>query len=472
MNFFSKNLPRWQSFIRKWPQQRRHRPRSRKFWGWLSWLLVPLCISAIVISNNFPATAQGAEITELLETGQFSDLIMFVEGKWEMLYEGYFGRNLSEVVMDPPEIAKILTKLGQQTNTKPAVLWQWPAPHQLEMALITPGNPPIARKVSGVSDQDLEKVVQQLRGEITNPRKLNSDSYLAPAQQLYDWLIRPVEAELKAEGIDTILFCLGAGLRTLPLGVLHDGNQFLIEKYAITRIPAFNMIPMDTNSLKGAKVLAMGASEFTDLNPLPAVPIEMTTITEDLWPGNSFLNQEFTWENLQKQIKTADFDIVHLATHAEFRPGTPDNSFIQLWDRQLQLDQIHEIPWNDPPLELLVLSACRTAVGDEQTELGFAGLAVQAGVKSALASLWYVSDAGTFALMTEFYRQLTTASTKASALQKAQVAMINHQVRLEKGELFNARGSVQLPDTVVTEGHQTLVHPYYWSGFTLIGSPW
>ncbi|MCZ0902150.1 CHAT domain-containing protein, partial [Microcoleus sp. HI-ES] len=89
------------------------------------------------------------------------------------------------------------------------------------------------------------------------------------------------------------------------------------------------------------------------------------------------------------------YGIIHLATHAEFRPGTPNNSYIQFWDTQLGLDQMRDLKWNNPPLELLVLSACRTALGDKEAELGFAGLALQSGAKSALASLWYVSDAGT-----------------------------------------------------------------------------
>ncbi|MFB8788770.1 MAG: CHAT domain-containing protein [Potamolinea sp.] len=105
-----------------------------------------------------------------------------------------------------------------------------------------------------------------------------------------------------------------------------------------------------------------------------------------------------------------------------------------MWDTQLRLDQVRQLGWNNPAVDLLVLSACRTALGDEKAELGFGGLAVSSGVKSALASLWYVSDQGTLALMTEFYQQLKTAPIKAEALRQAQISMIKKQVRIENGK--------------------------------------
>jgi CHAT domain-containing protein len=168
------------------------------------------------------------------------------------------------------------------------------------------------------------------------------------------------------------------------------------------------------------------------------------------------------------------FGIIHLATHGEFKLGSPRNSYIQLWDTKLRLDQLRQLGWNNPPVELLVLSACRTAVGDEQAEFGFGGLAVAAGVKSAVASLWYVSDEGTLGLMSEFYQQLKTAPIKAEALRQAQIAMIKGQVRLEGGQLLTtgSRGAVPLPPELAQSGGKNLSHPAYWAAFTMIGSPW
>jgi len=123
-------------------------------------------------------------------------------------------------------------------------------------------------------------------------------------------------------------------------------------------------------------------------------------------------------------------------------------------------------------VELLVLSACRTAVGDEDAELGFAGLAVQAGVKSALASLWYVSDEGTLGLMTQFYQQLKVAPIKAEALRRAQLAMMKGEVRIVGGQLQEGGEKMPLPPELAKLGDKSLEHPYYWAAFTMIGSPW
>ncbi|MDJ0517833.1 MAG: CHAT domain-containing protein, partial [Trichodesmium sp. MO_231.B1] len=138
------------------------------------------------------------------------------------------------------------------------------------------------------------------------------------------------------------------------------------------------------------------------------------------------------------------------------------------------LDQIRELGWSQPAVDLLVLSACKTAFGDKNAELGFAGLAVAAGVKSALASIWYVSDEGTLGLMTEFYTHLNNAEIKAEALRQAQLTMLRGEVVIAEGELRGsaARGAVVLPSALGNVENQDLSHPYYWAGFTMVGSPW
>lgn len=414
------------------------------------------------------------------------DQVTTLENNWEKQYEDYFNRDLAEVRLDAGDIADILSRIAKQTGTQPAVLWVAPQPEYLKLVLLTPDNEPTGELILEADQETLMKQVQRLYLEVTNPRRVETTSYLKSAQQLYRWIVQPFEATLKEKGIDTLLFCTGPGLRTLPLGVLHDGNQFLIEKYSLTRIPAFNLL-VDTHyeNLQGGEVLAMGVSEFPEKSPLPAVPVELSNIIRaepgerasfsnllGQWRGKSFLNQVSTLQNLETELAFNRFEIVHLATHAQFKPGKPQNSYIQLWDTQLRLNHMKEMRWNHPPAELLVLSACQTAVGDKDVELGFAGLALQSGVKSALASLWYVSDRGTLALMSEFYQQLKTASTKAEALRKAQIAMIRGKVRLREGELLISRGEVSLPPTLASNTEEELSHPYYWSGFTLIGNPW
>jgi CHAT domain-containing protein len=120
----------------------------------------------------------------------------------------------------------------------------------------------------------------------------------------------------------------------------------------------------------------------------------------------------------------------------------------------------------------VVLSACRTALGDEEAELGFSGFAVQAGSKSALASLWYVSDEGTLGLMSEFYQRLKTAPIKSEALRQVQIAMIKGEVRLSGGKLITSQRKIDLPPILQQLGDRELQHPYFWAAFTMIGNPW
>ncbi len=131
-----------------------------------------------------------------------------------------------------------------------------------------------------------------------------------------------------------------------------------------------------------------------------------------------------------------------------------------------------QMGWNKPLVDLLVLSACRTALGDREAELGFGGIAFQSGVRSVLASLWYVSDVGTLSLMQEFYTQLQTAPTRSEALRQAQIAMARGKVTLKEGMLQTVRGELPLPPELQALGTIDLSHPYYWSAFTMIGNPW
>ncbi|MFE1746789.1 CHAT domain-containing protein [Coleofasciculus sp. H7-2] len=142
---------------------------------------------------------------------------------------------------------------------------------------------------------------------------------------------------------------------SLPIAALHDGQQFLVEKYSIGLMPSLSLTDTRYANIKNAKVLAMGADHFTNKtqNPLPAVPVELSMITSKLWQGKSFLNEAFTLKNLKAQRTSTPYEIIHLATHAEFKSGALGNSYIQLWDTQLRLDQVRQLGWNKPAVELL-----------------------------------------------------------------------------------------------------------------------
>ena len=341
---------------------------------------------------------------------------------------------------------------------------------QLEILVVTSDGVPIRKRIPGTTRSQVIKVADQFRADVINPRK--QQAYLAPAQKLYKWLIAPIEADLQARGIQNMVFLADSGLRSIPIAALHDGQKFLVEKYSTGLMPSLTLTDTLFKDIKYSQVLAMGAEKFPEQSALPSVPLELSMITPQLWKGKAFLNDAFTLKNLKSQRYSQPFGIVHLATHAEFELGPPSQSYIQLWDTKLRLNQLKQMGWNDPPVELLVLSACRTALGNEQAEMGFAGLAVQAGVKSAMGSLWYVSDEGTLGLMTSFYSQLKKAPIKAEALRQAQISMINGEVSIEGNKMHTSREDISLPPELAGLGNKKLSHPYYWAAFTMIGNPW
>lgn len=325
---------------------------------------------------------------------------------------------------------------------------------RLQLLLITAQGEPVVKTLP-ITRQEIEGMVGRLRRGVSNSR---SRVYLTAAQELYQWLIAPLEATLTERDINNLVLIGDEGLRSLPLAALHDGNHFIIERYSIGQMPSLALTNFDYQPITPTSpVLAMGASEFTarNLEPLPAVPIELDLITRQRH-GHIYLNQDFTWRNLKASNQNRQFQILHLATHAFFNPDVAEDAYIQLWgDETLTLASLRDLkPYEAPELELLILSACTTAIGNPEAELGFAGAAVQAGVKSVLASLWQVSDQGTSALMDAFYHQLVQpdVTIKAEALRRAQLTLLTPN-----------RDNPNAPD---------FSHPFYWSAFNLIGSPW
>lgn len=433
-----------------------------------------LAIAATCIPNS--ALSQPATL---------NDNVLSMERGLEAEFETHFGRDLAEVTQDADDIAQTLARIGAETNTSPAVLWVTPRENSLRLVLITPNGEPVTFDQFDVPKEKLTAIANQFTQSISNPRRTPN---LEAAQQLHEWIIEPFETEfLRGAGVDTLLFCLGDGLRSLPLSALYDGEQFLIEKYSLSRIPAFNLISTEYETIQQGGLLSMGASEFQDQDPLPAVPAELQLILQQLrsvkspreeWSALSLLNQDFTQSNLGAILQSRSFDIVHLATHADFQAGTPAESYIQFSDGKLNLQDIHRFAWQKaaaPAVELLVLSACRTAFGDSEAELGFAGIALQSGVKSAIATLWYISDVGTLAFMGDLYRELSLNTTKAEALRQTQIKMLRDEISFSDGGLqFAPDRIIPLSDNLQQQSRfvPSLSHPYYWAGFSMISSPW
>ena len=257
-------------------------------------------------------------------------------------------------------------------------------------------------------------------------------NYLPLAQKVYDWLIRPAEQEIAASNTKTLVFVLDGALLNLPMAVLNDGQQFLVEKYAIALTPGLQLLDA-TKPLPRTNLTALKgglSKENQGFSKLPNVEKELEQIqTQAKVSGEKLLNESFTSAALKKAIDSVPFPVVHLATHGQFSSDA-DKTFILTWNSRLNVSELNTTlrsreEGGKGAIELLVLSACQTATGDKRAALGLAGVAVRAGARSTVATLWFVSDPATAQLMTQFYQELAdTTITKAEALRRAQVSLL------------------------------------------------
>lgn len=397
-------------------------------------------------------------------------------------FADYFGRDVPEFEQQPEDISKILGEVATETGHRHAMIYisyqkdaiEGEERDGLEFLLFAPDTPPQILYAPGYTQEQLDGLVQQLRQDLALSLRRNTKEYLETGRTLYQALITPIEEYLKSNKIDGLIFSMDQGLRSLPLAALHDGDRYLIEKYSLAVVPSFFNINSEYDPLKAAPVLAMGAESFKDLDPLPGAGLEVSAIAK-ITTGEGLLNEQFTVDNLKNARTSQNFPIVHLATHAEFNSGSPKKSHIYLWNDRIELNDIRKLNLDNPPVDLFVLSACQTALGSREAELGFAGLTIASGAKTALGSLWSVSDAGTLVLMQNFYNYLQTETTKSAALRQAQLEMLKGNLRVVGGQVRRTSGAIaniQLTEDLQTLNFTELTHPYYWSGFTLVGQPW
>jgi CHAT domain-containing protein len=255
--------------------------------------------------------------------------------------------------------------------------------------------------------------------------------YLDSAQRLYDWIVRPIEKSLEDEAIDTLVFVADGELRAIPMAALHDGKQFLIGRYAVCVSPGLTLTaPQPLTARKRIDVLSAGLSEPRGgFSALPSVPEELSGI-EGLYAGIRLQDEQFLVKNFASRFEGDTFTIVHIASHGLFA-GDAVDTFVLAYDEPLKLDDLEKLiypsQFRGEPVELLTLSACQTAEGDEgRAALGLAGVAVKAGARSALATLWAVDDKASSILVVDFYRELknSPSMSKARALQQAQLKLL------------------------------------------------
>ena len=277
--------------------------------------------------------------------------------------------------------------------------------------------------------------------------KRTTRQYLGPSRKLYSWLIAPVQPMLESWQVKTLVFVPDGMLRTIPVSALHDGKQFLVERFAVAVTPSLNLTdPRPLTAQPMQAVLSGMSVESQGFAALPSVEDELDQLGK-LLGSAAFRNADFSVSRLEKVLSQAPANLVHIASHGQFS-SNPSDTFLLTFDGKLTIDRLREAiaagKLREEPLELLTLSACQTAAGDERSALGLAGVAIRAGARSALASLWFVNDESTSRLIVEFYGNLAKPGTsKAEAMRRAQFALMQDE---------------------------RYAHPAYWAPFLIIGN--
>ncbi|WP_193195758.1 CHAT domain-containing protein [Nostoc sp. MG11] len=303
-----------------------------------------------------------------------------------------------------------------------------------------------------VDSETLREEVNKFRiglenyGDITyNPKR---------AQKLYDWIVRPFAKDLESLQIKTLVFIQDGVLRSVPMAALHDGEKFLVEKYAVATTLSLTLTNPQTVHTKNLRALAVGLTKDAIVSgrryeALSNVASEIRQVKEQIPGSKHLLDENFTSDRLQAELHKTFYHIIHIATHGEFG-NFPEDTFLVTGDNdKLTISELYRIirslAHGSKTIDLLTLTACDTAIGNDRAALGLAGVAVQAGVRTALASLWSINDASTVELVTKFYEAWRHPGvSKAQALRKAQQALISNG--------------------------KTSAHPAYWAAFILIGN--
>lgn len=322
-----------------------------------------------------------------------------------------------------------------------AVLYPILLPDRMELLLTLPTG--VIRATVPVPAAEVTEQVLAFRRLLEKRTR----QYLRPARKLYDWLIRPIRADLDQANVDTLVFIPSGILRTIPIAPLHDGRKFLVESYASAVAPGLTLLDPRPISAVSFDPLLSGLSESVQgFEPLPQVKTELESI-QRLLGGRVFMNADFRTSAVEQALNNNPYTIVHVASHAEIKADARE-SFLVTYDGRLTMDDLERLikqsQFREEPVELLTLSACATAAGDARAALGLAGVAVKAGARSALASLWFINDAASSTLVVAFYEQLKKPGTsKAEALRQAQLALM---------------------------ADKRYGYPVYWAPFLLIGN--
>ncbi len=352
--------------------------------------------------------------------------------------------------------ATLLQRNLQAFPQRPAMLYPLISEQHLDLVVLFADGAPLHRRVP-VSREQLNRAIAQFREDVRDPSSLD---VLVPAQQLYAWLVQPIARDLAERRIDTILYAPDGQLRYLPLAALHDGRQWLVQRYRVNNITASSLTTFRPTPRPAPRILVAafttGTFDFTveqerfRFSGLPFAAKEIQSLAARIPQALTLIDRQFSLQNTLAQVSRVN--IVHLATHAAFVAGNPERSFVVFGDgSRANLRDI--ATWSLRGVDLVVLSACETGLGGRLgngTEvLGFGYQMETAGARAAIASLWQVSDGGTQIFMDAFYDQL------GDRTRSQELALALAQRRL-----------IAQPPS----GDLILSHPYYWAPFILIGN--
>ncbi|MGK7950629.1 MAG: CHAT domain-containing protein [Xenococcaceae cyanobacterium] len=378
---------------------------------------------ALLLQNNNPSQENLRQARDTIEALQLAELNNFFR----------------EACLDatPQKI--------EQIDPKAAVIYSIILTDRLAVILSQAGQP-LQYYQTILNPNEIDRTFEDLYANLNS--FLSTTDLLKANQTLYNWLIRPLESQLEQNKPNTLVFILDGIMRGIPVASLHDGKQYLIEKYNLALTPGLQLLTSPSLTSDPLKTIAGGLSEPRQgFSSLPNVETELSEIST-LVPAEVLLDEKFTRDRLQAQIKTSPYPIVHLATHGQFS-SRPEDTFLLTWDDRINVKDLDRLLQErdfaeDTPIELLILSACQTAAGDTQAALGLAGVAVRSGARSTVATLWSIQDNSTAELMTQFYRVLKNSEiSKAEALRQAQLSLLRDP---------------------------KYQHPFYWSAFVLVGN--
>ena len=345
----------------------------------------------------------------------------------------------------------------------------------LDLTLIPLSGEPEGRRVE-VSRKAFADDLRQLYRQLSRQESLQVDNPRSPSRRLYDQLFASIAPLLQQKRITTLLISADRGLQAVPFAALHDGQEYFGTAYAFALTPSLALTSLEPPLPNNGRLLAAGSAVFDGLAPLPLVPTELQEVGRNERKDVA-LNRAFTPSTLLEQAADPRYSRVHVATHAEFLPGGPAASRMYSGTVPIPLSEFVKLrkARQGAPLDLISFSACRTALGDADTELGFAGLALQAGARSAVGSLWYVDDVATSAYFVQMYRYLDAGIPKAEALQLTRQAFSRGLVRLDGERVLGPDNAVLLPSLTTAQQRRVadgLANPYFWAGIELLGAAW